>query len=254
LRVQTKQPRMIDTHCHLDLYPDPSGVAAEAERQDVFTVCVTNLPSAYERSRPHIRERRGIRLALGLHPLLAQQHAGERERFRALVPDTSFVGEVGLDFSSEGRQTANIQVDSFEFVLHTLGDKPKFVTVHSRRAEARVVELLRAARRSPVVFHWYSGPLKILEHAVADGHYFSINPAMVRSPNGRKIIAAIPRERILTETDGPFVLIEKRAAEPPDVAGVEQALAQMWEVSPLHVRSVVAENFKTMMVPMRRSP
>jgi TatD DNase family protein len=69
---------MLDTHCHVDLYKQPSAVADRAERAGVFTILVTNLPSAYERSRPYVAQRRRIRLALGLHPLLADQHARER--------------------------------------------------------------------------------------------------------------------------------------------------------------------------------
>jgi len=242
---------MLDTHCHVDLYKQPSAVADRAERAGVFTILVTNLPSAYERSRPYVAQRRRIRLALGLHPLLADQHARERERFRVLLPETSFVGEVGLDFSREGKPTANIQIESFEFVLQALGAAPKFVSIHSRRAEAHVVELLKSAHRSPAVFHWYSGPLRVLEQALGEGHYFSVNPAMINSDNGRKIIAAIPQERVLTETDGPFVTIGDREVEPPDVAQVEEALARTWGVSPLQARSIIAKNFQTIVQPLK---
>src|SRR5581483_11611295 len=141
---------------------------------------------------------RRVRMALGLHPLLAEKHADEREQFEALLPHTSFIGEVGLDFSSEGRPTAQAQIDSFKFVLRVLGDHRKFLTIHSRRAEAEVLALLEEARRTPVVFHWYTGPIRTLKKAVQDGHYFSINPAMVRSKSGRRIIAEIPQSRILT--------------------------------------------------------
>jgi TatD DNase family protein len=192
-----------------------------------------------------------MRLALGLHPLLAEQHAGEREMFKALLPVTSFVGEVGLDFSAEGKATAAQQIESFEFVLQALKDEPKFVSVHSRRAEARVLELLRAAHRTPVVFHWYSGPLTSLAEAIADGHYFSVNPAMITSPNGRRIVAAVPRNRILTETDGPFVRIRGRVAEPADVSIVEQGLTELWHMSAREVREAVDANFRSLIAPLQ---
>ncbi len=242
---------MLDAHCHLDLYKQPSAVADRAERAGVFTVLVTNLPSAFERSLPHVAQRHRIRLALGLHPLLADQHVNERERFRELLPQTSFVGEVGLDFSRDGKPTAAQQLESFEFVLAALGSYPKFVSIHSRRAEAQIVDLLRVAHRAPVVFHWYSGPIKVLEKALADGHYFSINPAMAQSENGRRIIARIPRERALTETDGPFVTLGGRQLEPTDVARVEEILGSIWAVSHLEARSIVATNFQTLVAPLR---
>jgi len=63
---------MLDAHCHVDLYPDPSQTALEAERGGVFVVCVTNNPTAYLAAEPHIRQFKKIRLALGLHPLIAE--------------------------------------------------------------------------------------------------------------------------------------------------------------------------------------
>jgi len=192
-----------------------------------------------------------MRLALGLHPLVAEQHGPERERFRALLDRTSFVGEVGLDFSREGMPTAELQIESFQFVLSAMASTAKFVTVHSRRAEARVLEMLKVAGRSPVVFHWYSGSIKNLKAALEDGHFFSVNPHMVRSDNGRKIIAAIPRDRILSETDGPFVTVDGRIVEPTDVAVVEKSLAELWKVSPLDARYLIAANFKKIMEPLR---
>lgn len=60
----------------------------------------------------------------------------------------------------------------------------------------------------------------MLEQAVAQGCYFSLNPAMMRSANGRRIADLLPPDRVLTETDGPFVQVGGRQARPADVATV----------------------------------
>lgn len=237
---------MIDTHCHVDLYPRPTEVATDADRAGVLTLIVTNLPSAFDRAYPHIQRIRNIRLALGLHPLVAEQHNTERKRFVELVDRTSYIGEIGLDFSRAGLATKELQVESFRFVLRTLQDKPKFITLHSRQAESTVLDILEEERRSPVVFHWYSGPLHVLHRAVNKGHFFSVNPAMVKSPKGRKIIDAIPPGRVLTESDGPFVKVGDRSALPSDVVLVEQYLADVWRTKALEVRTKIRENFFTM--------
>jgi TatD DNase family protein len=242
---------MLDCHCHLDLYTAPSAVARRAGAAGAFTIFVTNSPSAYLQSRPHVARHARVRLALGLHPLLADRLLSERKAFEALAHQTSFIGEVGLDFSPDGKATADIQQESFAFVLRVLSNQPKFLSIHSRRAEARVLELLRLAKRTPVVFHWYSGPLGVLRSAISDGHYFSVNPHMVRSPNGQKIVAAIPKDRILTETDGPFVTIGNRQAEPADVSLVEDYLGGLWQMSGLEARSIVANNFRRLIAPLR---
>jgi len=175
----------------------------------------------------------------------------ELTRFKALIGETSFVGEVGLDFSRGGVGTRDRQLDSFRFVLRSLERKPKFVTIHSRQAETSVLELLAEEYPHPVVFHWYTGTQKSLDLAVERGHFFSINPAMTWSKKGMDIIARIPRERTLTESDGPFIKVGARTIAPGDVQLVEDALAGIWETDSSAVRNVVANNFKRLIEPLR---
>lgn len=243
---------MLDAHCHLDLYSDPSQTAADADKAGVFTVFVTNLPSAFDVSYPHTRQFRRVRIALGLHPLTADLHS-ERElaRFKELVGKTSFIGEVGLDFSREGLATRERQLASFRFVLRCLQDRVKFVTIHSRQAEAAVLDLLDEHYRHPVVFHWYTGTTRSLDLAISRGDFFSINPSMLRSAKGRNIIARIPRGRTLTESDGPFINVGQRNVVPADVELVERGLAEMWGEDPLAVRHVVAKNFQALVKPLK---
>jgi TatD DNase family protein len=242
---------MIDTHCHVDLYPDPTNVAAAADRAGVLTIIVTNLPSAFDRAYPHMKSFRKMRLALGLHPLVAGQHLAERERFRELIDKTSYVGEIGLDFSRAGYATKDLQVESFRFVLRSLRGMPKFITLHSRRAESVVLDMLEEEERSPVVFHWYSGPLNVLDRALARGHYFSVNPSMTKSPNGQKIINRLPPGRVLTESDGPFVEVKGRPAHPSDVVLVEEYLASVWQMKRTEVSVGIKENFFNLIRPLR---
>lgn len=68
----------------------------------------------------------------------------------------------------------------------------------------KVFELLQEYRIKNAIFHWYSGPLSLIEEIINAGYYFSINEAMTTSISGRKIISKIPQNRILTETDAPF--------------------------------------------------
>lgn len=244
---------MLDAHCHLDLYPDPSQTALNAETAGVFVVCVTNLPSAFLAAQPHVRRFKKVRLALGLHPLNAELHTNEElHQFEQLVSETSFIGEIGLDFSREGYETREKQTISFQFALKCLNNQPKFVTVHSRQAESAVLELLRQEYPHPAVFHWYTGALKTLDGAIEDGHYFSINPAMIRGTKGRDTIVRIPRERILTESDGPFINMGSRTIEPGDIQAVEEALGTIWGVGALAARSIVLTNFQELIRPLRR--
>lgn len=235
---------MIDAHCHLDAYPDPYRTALTVEWSRVLTIAVTNLPSAFEAAYPHVRGLRYIRLAVGLHPLFAEHHPAELRRFVAALGHTSYVGEVGLDFSREGLPTRDQQLATFRFVLEQVRRQPKYVTVHSRRAESAVLDQLEEVGVGPVVFHWYSGPLTQLDRLLALGHFCSVNPAMLRSERGRAIIARLPPDRVLTETDGPYVSVAGRSIAPGDVAEVEAFLARQWGQADTEVHRQLQRNLR----------
>jgi TatD DNase family protein len=136
-------------------------------------------------------------------------------------------------------------------VLQTLKDKPKFITLHSRQAEAVALDILEEAGRVPVVFHWYTGSVSLLRRAVGNGHFFSINPAMINSAKGQKIIEALPPDRVLTESDGPFIKIGKRPVFPWDVSMVEDYLASLWQMARPEVSALLRANFFRLIHPVR---
>lgn len=234
---------MHDSHCHLDLYKDPYEVAVETERAQITTIAVTNLPSAYYAARPHMSQFRYLKLAVGFHPLLVAEHTRhERQQFMQAFHEAQFVGEVGLDFSRHGKDTKEEQIGSFRFVLELLRQNPKFITLHSRQAEATVLELLGNYNVHPVVFHWYSGGFTIMDEIVARGHFFSINHAMIRSKRGQEIISRIPKTQLLTETDGPFIKLGDSPALPADIGVIHSYLAQLWEKSVDFVEELLEQN------------
>lgn len=235
---------MLDSHCHLDRYPNPVQVASSAADRGVFTIAVTNLPSHFRSGLSHVRNLPRIRLGLGLHPLAAVEHTNELVLFQELLHLTSFVGEVGLDFSREGKDTRKTQLASFRAVAESVSCVPKVVSLHSRGAEAAVLDTLIEFKVPIAVFHWYSGPISVLNEAISRGHFFSANPAMILSEKGKKIIARIPYDRLLTETDGPYVKIGRVPSQPWDVVLVENYLSKIWSVPPEEVRKRVWSNFR----------
>lgn len=236
---------MIDAHCHLDLYPNPEEIAQEIEKKQIATVAVTNIPSHFMFSTPHVRPYKHVYLALGMHPLLAESHTeSERRKFKLAAKQTMFIGEVGLDFSVHGQATANQQLTTFQEVLQSINDRHRFISLHSRGAEEKVNDMLAQCQIKMAVFHWYSGPVSILAKILENGHYLSINPAMVKSKNGQKIIDQLPKSRVLTETDGPYVRIGSRTAKPSDVLSVLSYLAKVWRISVDEAEHQVLDNFR----------
>lgn len=240
---------MLDAHCHLDRYPDPLAVAADARARGVFVVAVTNLPSHFVAGKAPTRGLQGVRLALGLHPLAVGANEHEIASFRPLLSQTSFVGEVGLDFSREGNATREVQTRAFREVAAAIRDAgTKFISLHSRGAESEVLDILEEFEIGPAVFHWYSGNEGTLGRILKRGHYLSINPKMTLSRSGVKLIARLPSDRVLSESDGPYARIKGISCSPWDVRLVHGHLAELWGMTELEVAARVWANFRALVV------
>lgn len=235
---------IVDAHCHIDMYPDPLGEAKKREKDKILTISMTNLPSHFELGHIHLLNFRYVRMALGLHPLRAEDHKKELTLFSKLVDKTSYIGEVGLDFSREGISTSDIQIKSFDFVLESIKSKPKIISLHSRRAEKETLEMLVEKRINNAIFHWYSGSLSNLNEIADAGYYFSVNSAMIQSENGRKIIGKIPKELILTETDAPFI-------ENSSIKKTIEYLSLTWKIATADVESTIQNNFNRLLLKIR---
>lgn len=234
---------MLDSHCHLDRFKNPETVAAQAAGRGVFIVAMTNLPSHFEAGLQHARQLKRVRLSLGLHPLAAADHAREIGAFERCLPSTTFVGEIGLDFSRHGKATAERQVESFRHVIRLVAGKAKVLSLHSRGAEAAVLDVLKEHGVTGAVFHWYTGSIRTLDEILQAGHLLSVNPAMISGERGRAVVRRIPRERLLTETDGPHVFVNEAPAMPWHVGLVEEFVAREWGSSQADVRRQVWANF-----------
>jgi TatD DNase family protein len=233
---------LLDTHCHLDAYPDPSATLTAATAAGVELVAVTNTPDAYRRLATLLPRAGPARPALGLHPLHAHQlgMAGVL-RFSQQAAHAVWIGEIGLDFSPAGHATRTTQIAVFDalLALPQLRDRP--VTVHSRGAERITLDrLIDAGTRA--VLHWYTGPLRVADDALAAGLSFSVNPAMVASAKGRTLLARLPHDRVLLETDGPYTRRAGQSCQPADLPGLVDDLARLWQMTAAQVRHTIVDN------------
>ena len=180
---------IIDTHCHFDMMPNPEAFTRQRELSGGIVIGMTNLPSHFRMGLPYVRGLKNVRLAMGLHPLQVAENQEEINLFRNLLDETAYIGEIGLDFSREGYWSRDMQIKIFSEVLSALAGKKKIISVHSRRAERRVMELLCEYKIENVIFHWYSGPIGLVSQILDCGYYFSVNEAMTLSENGRAVIS-----------------------------------------------------------------
>jgi TatD DNase family protein len=235
---------LTDTHCHVDQFESPEALIRECAAQGISVVAVTNLPSHYELAVKHLTGVPAIHPALGLHPLAVANHGHEIVRFLALAPAATHIGEIGLDFSYEGRSSRKVQEEAFTKILLALAGRQRFVTIHSRGAEKEVLDALSGAGLCRAVFHWYSGSLQVAEQIIAAGHYFSINPAMLASRTFASFISLVPSDRVLIESDGPHVKLKGRPARPSDIGLVRNCLQFHWAIPADEVDRRLEHNFR----------
>lgn len=194
---------LMDAHMHFDLYKKREDVLSYIEAHHSYTIAVTNLPELYERYYQQYANFKYIKIALGFHPELVFQYQRQLPVFLKYVEMTRYIGEVGLDFTTQDKANREIQREVFSKIVDVSQKDNKILSVHSRRAEAECLQILKQFK-GKVIMHWFSGRGRILKEALEMGCYFSINQQMLLSKNGRGIVDALPMDRILIESDAPF--------------------------------------------------
>jgi TatD DNase family protein len=218
----------VDAHCHIDLYESPQAIADQAEAQRIYTIAVTNAPSVFSHTAALAAGSKYVRAALGLHPELVHSHGHEIDQFLRYLPKTRYVGEVGLDYTTtdeDGRTAQRHVLTQIAEWANQSGDK--VLTVHSRRAASEVVAILSGIKAT-VILHWFTGTNRELEDAARRGFFFSVNSAMLRSAKSRALVLRMPKEMVLTETDGPFVQDGDGPATPITIRTTVASLGELW--------------------------
>jgi TatD DNase family protein len=177
---------------------------------------------------------------VGCHPkLVSAQRGFEQRRFAELVERTAFVSEVGLDGSS--RVPMGDQQRTLAAILDRLAVNPRIVSLHSYSATAEVVEVLRRNPVPGVVLHWWLGTERETIEALELGCWFSVNASSVRRQD---VMATIPLDRLLSETDHPYGDRRNRdQARPGNVADVEKAIGVRHGLGREETRAALWENF-----------
>jgi TatD DNase family protein len=239
---------VIDFHCHLDLYDKPQEVAARANAAGVHVLSVTTTPKAWPVTNRLAAGFPRIKTALGLHPQVAHERSTELSLFELLLPETSYIGEVGLDGSADYRAHYKIQHHVFQTILSFSAKAGgRIMSLHSRAATSAVLDSLESHPDAGIpVLHWFAGSSDELGRASDIGCWFSVGTAMMKSKRGRERIALMPKNRILTETDGPFVESGSKPLEPIDADDAVTALADIWGQRREECRTILHDNFQTL--------
>lgn len=234
----------MDFHCHLDLYPDARQVYAQALTRNEFTWLVTTSPRAFAATSKVLPATSRLVISPGLHPEVADSKAGELDMLLGQVRESHVVGEVGLDGSPRYRAHFGLQQAIFGSMLYEcqlVGGR--VLSVHSRFAANEVLEAF--ANRpgfGTAVMHWFSGSPSEMARATDIGCWFSVGPAMLESPNGRRLAQMMPRDRVVPESDGPFATVGSKTVMPWDALSTATVLARLWALPEEDAREALISN------------
>ncbi|MCE7798265.1 TatD family hydrolase [Sphingobium sufflavum] len=237
---------LIDFHCHLDLYPDPAATTRKAVEEGVYILSVTTTPSAFSGTSALAPAGSRIRTALGLHPELAASRWHELPLFHDLLPTVDYIGEVGLDGSPPHRDTLATQAA----VLHEILDAcaaagGRTISLHSRGAAVMLLDMLEfEPLAGTFVLHWFSAKPAIIQRAADLGCWFSVGSAMMASRSGREAVNAMPIDRMLPETDGPFGMTQGVPLAPGGAGSVYHDFAELKGMSVKDAERLMTGNFR----------
>lgn len=246
---------MIDWHCHLDLYPNPLALLPLVAQKNTFTLAVTTSPRAWQATSKVLSSFSNIIVALGLHPEVVEQKKSEFGALIDLISETEYVGEVGIDGSTQNQKSMSMQEDIFRRAIIACEKYDgKIISIHSRNAATVVLDVLeRHCMRSLPILHWFSGTSKEMSRAIALKCWFSVGPAMVAGAKGRLLAAQIPIDKILPETDGPFARYGEKPIMPWEAMDIVPFLSSIHQQTTNTIILQLQKNSLTLQNTLRES-
>ena len=222
---------MTDTHAHLDACAEPAEVllsrAREAGVERVVAIG-SGLESCRETLAIAARET-GVSAALGVHPHQAADDDARRlDELRELLGDERAVavGEIGLDFYRD-YAPRDLQREAFARQLELAAELDKPVVIHTRAADEETAAAL-AGFPGTVVMHCFSSPA-LMPVALERGYFVSFagNVTYPKAQELREAARAVPADRLLAETDSPYLAPQPRRGRPNEPANVVHTVAAL---------------------------
>ena len=248
---------LIDSHCHLDfpeLASDENGVLARARNAGVGgMLTIGTRLDQFEPVRAIAERHANVWCSVGVHPHEAKEE-GQRTPDRLVEatrhPKVVGIGETGLDFYYEHSPRAE-QAESFRAHIAAARLTGLPLIVHTRDADAETGDILEdefAKGAYGGLIHCFSSGRRVAERALALGLYVSISGIVTFKAAGelRDIVRDIPLDRLLVETDAPYLAPVPRRGktnEPAFVAHTAAKVAELKGVSPAELAVATTDNF-----------
>jgi TatD DNase family protein len=257
IRPENTGFRLVDSHCHLDLPQfdhDRDQVVARAREAGLVEMLVVGGvdEAAGHRRALDVASRYGLPASAGIHPHEARlADAARYDELRALAREGRIVaiGEVGLDFHYD-HSPRPIQQEAFRRQIRLARDTDLPLVVHTREADALTLALLEEEGAGEVggVIHCFTGGLELARGALGLGFLISFSGivAFPRAEVIRQVARETPDERLLVETDSPYLAPPPHRGkrnEPAFVLEVARKVAELRGTTPAAVGRLALANY-----------
>ncbi|HEY3780846.1 MAG TPA: TatD family hydrolase [Fimbriimonadaceae bacterium] len=233
---------LFDTHCHLNLvenFADPEPFFANAYAAGVNRMALVSLDVVSSRRAIELAETHdGVYAVIGRHPSYSAEYdPAELAVFREMFehPKVVAMGEIGLDFHGD-YATREQQERCLFHQLDLAAELQVPIVFHCRDAYPELLGILEARPRLSYDFHCFSGNAEHARQATALDSYFGFDGPLTfkKSVELRELLKTLPRDRVLLETDSPYLSPEPfrgKPNEPANLPYINRALAETWEVT-----------------------
>ncbi|MFT3923486.1 MAG: TatD family hydrolase [Myxococcales bacterium] len=261
---------LFDVHAHLThpkLLPELNQVLAAARQAGLTSIISNGLnPEDNEQVRALAARDSLVKPAFGLYPVDAvlpemrkagidypreaahEANADEAIAWVAEHVDEAFaVGEIGLDGYWVPEAFWEAQERAFRALVEIAMRADKAIIIHTRKRERRALEILREMGARRVDWHCFGGKLKLAREIAEAGHYLSIPANARRSESFTRMLETLPRERLLLETDCPYLGPDKeRDNEPANVTHTLAYASELWGIDIEQVEAQLSANFEAL--------
>ncbi|MCL1143125.1 TatD family hydrolase [Shewanella gaetbuli] len=248
---------LIDSHCHLDRLkaaPDQASLQAimdNAKAQGVdYLLCVNVRQQGFEQMRQKVAAFDNVFLSSGVHPLDVQDGL-DVSQIKQYATDSKVVaiGETGLDYFY-ANETKQLQQQCFEQQIALAVEVNKPLIVHTRDAREDTIAMLKAGNADKVagVLHCFTETWEMAKAALDLGFYISVSGIVTFKNAGelRSVIRKVPKDRLLVETDSPYLApVPHRGKEnqPAYVRDVAEFVAELRGDKYQDLADYTSENF-----------
>ncbi len=241
---------MIDVHCHLEqeeYSQDRDEVIEKCKKElkAIITCCAH--PKDFDLTLSLVEKYRGFVFAtVGIHPeYIKEISKEEKESFIEKIKNSKDkivgIGEVGLDFFwIKEKEWQEKQKELFIELINLAKDLNLPLVIHSREAYDEVVKILEQEDAKKVLLHMF-GANHLVKRIVENGWFVSVNTILLKSKKHKKVVRDMPLERIMLETDSPWLGFGKRNT-PLSVKIVAEKIAEIKKVSLEEVEKKTTEN------------